>query len=120
MACIASQAAQTMPFTKGGATARSHWALKVPTWKAMAKDACSRSGTSNTARQCTTRARPPLNYVVGPRARDGRLDMHSYDDNALSIAAGMDVRLQRGWLLSLLLGMSRRAAPAVPAAWDRA
>ena len=60
----------------------------------------------------------PLNYVVGPRARDGRLDMHSYDDNALSIAAGMDVRLQRGWLLSLLLGMSRRAAPAVPAAWD--
>lgn len=45
-----------------------------------------------------------LNYVVGPRTQDYRLDMHSYNDNALSIAAGMDVRLQRGWLLSLLLG----------------
>jgi len=45
-----------------------------------------------------------LNYVVGPRAQDYRLDMHSYNDNALSMAAGMDVRLQRGWLLSLLLG----------------
>ncbi len=45
-----------------------------------------------------------LNYVVGPRAQDYRLDLQSYNDNALSIAAGMDVRLQRGWLLSLLLG----------------
>lgn len=45
-----------------------------------------------------------LNYVIGPRAQDYRLDLHSYNDNALSIAAGMDVRLQRGWLLSLLLG----------------
>ncbi|WP_312237991.1 autotransporter domain-containing protein [Stenotrophomonas sp.] len=45
-----------------------------------------------------------LNYVVGPRAHDYRLDMQSYNDNALSVAAGMDVRLQRGWLLSLLLG----------------
>ena len=45
-----------------------------------------------------------LNYVVGPRAQDYQLDLHTYNDNALSIAAGMDVRLQRGWLLSLLLG----------------
>ncbi|OUL15969.1 hypothetical protein B0X78_05355 [bacterium AM6] len=30
--------------------------------------------------------------------------MQSYNDHALSIAAGMDVRLQRGWFMSLLLG----------------
>ncbi|MEG2803482.1 autotransporter domain-containing protein [Stenotrophomonas sp.] len=45
-----------------------------------------------------------LNYVVGPRAQDYRLGLQSYNDNALSFAAGMDVSLQRGWLLSLLFG----------------
>lgn len=45
-----------------------------------------------------------LNYVVGPRAQDYQLRMQSYNDHALSIAAGMDVRLQRGWFMSLLLG----------------
>ncbi|WP_164137694.1 autotransporter domain-containing protein [Stenotrophomonas maltophilia] len=45
-----------------------------------------------------------LNYVVGPRAQDYQLRMQSYNDHALSIAAGMDVRLQQGWFMSLLLG----------------
>lgn len=45
-----------------------------------------------------------MNYVVGPRAQDYQLRMQSYNDHALSIAAGMDVRLQRGWFMSLLLG----------------
>ncbi|SET40455.1 fibronectin type III domain-containing protein [Stenotrophomonas indicatrix] len=45
-----------------------------------------------------------LNYAVGPRAQDYQLRMQSYNDHALSIAAGMDVRLQRGWFMSLLLG----------------
>ncbi len=45
-----------------------------------------------------------LNYVTAPRADDYRLDMRSYNDHALSIGAGMDVRLQRGWLLSVLFG----------------
>jgi len=45
-----------------------------------------------------------LNYAIGPRAQDYQLRMQSYNDHALSIAAGMDVRLQRGWFMSLLLG----------------
>ncbi|MGG2101888.1 autotransporter domain-containing protein [Stenotrophomonas sp. NRRL B-14846] len=45
-----------------------------------------------------------LNYVMGPRAQDYQLRMQSYNDHALSIAAGMDVRLQQGWFMSLLLG----------------
>ena len=45
-----------------------------------------------------------LNYAIGPRAQDYQLRMQSYNDHALSIAAGMDVRLQRSWFMSLLLG----------------
>lgn len=45
-----------------------------------------------------------MNYVVGPAASDYRLRMTSYNDNALSVGAGVDVALQRGWLLSLVFG----------------
>ena len=45
-----------------------------------------------------------INYVLMPAATDYRLRMSSYNDNALSLSAGLDVTLRRGWLLSLLLG----------------
>ncbi|HDS1580679.1 TPA: autotransporter domain-containing protein [Stenotrophomonas maltophilia] len=51
-----------------------------------------------------------MNYAVGPRAQDYQLRMRSYNDHALSIAAGMDVRLQRGWFMSLLLGHEQTRA----------
>ena len=45
-----------------------------------------------------------MNYVVWPNATDYRLRMASYNDSALSLNAGLDVALRRGWLLSLLFG----------------
>lgn len=45
-----------------------------------------------------------MNYVVWPHPTDYRLGMQSYNDNALSLAAGLDVKLRPGWLLSLLFG----------------
>lgn len=45
-----------------------------------------------------------MNYVVWPHPTDYRLGMQSYNDNALSLAAGVDVKLRPGWLLSLLFG----------------
>ena len=45
-----------------------------------------------------------LNYAVGPRAQDYLLRMRSYNDHALSLSAGVDVRLQRGWFMSVLVG----------------
>ncbi|WP_334179810.1 autotransporter domain-containing protein [Pseudoxanthomonas sp.] len=45
-----------------------------------------------------------MNYVVWPHPTDYRLGLQSYNDDALSLAAGMDVKLRPGWLLSLLFG----------------
>ena len=45
-----------------------------------------------------------MNYVVWPHPTDYRLGMQSYNDDALSLSAGMDVKLRPGWLLSLLFG----------------
>lgn len=45
-----------------------------------------------------------MNYVVWPHPTDYRLGMDSYNDNALSLSAGLDVKLRPGWLLSLLFG----------------
>jgi len=45
-----------------------------------------------------------MNYVVWPHPTDYRLGMQSYNDNALSLSAGLDVKLRPGWLLSLLFG----------------
>ncbi|MCX7512933.1 fibronectin type III domain-containing protein [Frateuria hangzhouensis] len=45
-----------------------------------------------------------MNYVLWPNATDYRLRMSSYNDNALSLSAGFDLGLSRGWLMSLLLG----------------
>ncbi|MBZ4039633.1 autotransporter domain-containing protein [Novilysobacter selenitireducens] len=55
-----------------------------------------------------------INYVLMPAATDYRLRMSSYNDNALSLSAGLDLTLRRGWLLSLLLGheQARNASEA--------
>jgi uncharacterized protein YhjY with autotransporter beta-barrel domain len=45
-----------------------------------------------------------MNYVVWPHPTDYRLDMQSYNDDALALSAGLDVKLRQGWLLSLLFG----------------
>ncbi|WP_199171410.1 MULTISPECIES: autotransporter domain-containing protein [Luteimonas] len=45
-----------------------------------------------------------MNYVILPQATDYRFAMRSYNDNAFSLSGGLDVRLARGWALSLLLG----------------
>lgn len=45
-----------------------------------------------------------MNYVVLPAASDYRLRMSTYNDNALSLSAGFDLVMQRGWLLSLVFG----------------
>ncbi|SBV37492.1 exported hypothetical protein [uncultured Stenotrophomonas sp.] len=45
-----------------------------------------------------------VNYVQRPRDADYVLAMRSYNDDTLSLGAGMDLQLDSGWLFSLLLG----------------
>ncbi|MDR7191561.1 fibronectin type III domain-containing protein [Luteimonas terrae] len=45
-----------------------------------------------------------MNYVILPQATDYSFAMRSYNDNALTLSGGLDVRLTGGWALSLLLG----------------
>jgi len=45
-----------------------------------------------------------VNYVQRPRDADYVLAMRSYNDDMLSLGAGMDLQLDNGWLFSLLLG----------------
>ncbi len=45
-----------------------------------------------------------VNYVQRPREADYVLAMRSYNDDMLSLGAGMDLQLDNGWLFSLLLG----------------
>ncbi len=45
-----------------------------------------------------------VNYVQRPRDSDYVLAMRSYNDDTLSLGAGMDLQLDNGWLFSLLLG----------------
>ena len=45
-----------------------------------------------------------MNYVQRPRASDYVLAMRSYNDDALSVGAGVDLQFDSGWMLSLLLG----------------
>ena len=45
-----------------------------------------------------------LNYTQRPRDADYVLAMRSYNDDMLSIGAGMDLQLDNGWLFGLLLG----------------
>lgn len=45
-----------------------------------------------------------MNYVQRPQGTDYVLAMRSYNDDMLSIGAGMDLQLDNGWLFGLLLG----------------
>ncbi|WP_312347100.1 fibronectin type III domain-containing protein [Stenotrophomonas acidaminiphila] len=45
-----------------------------------------------------------VNYQQRPRDADYVLAMRSYNDDMLSLGAGMDLQLDSGWLFSLLLG----------------
>ncbi|MCS4278148.1 autotransporter domain-containing protein [Stenotrophomonas rhizophila] len=50
------------------------------------------------------RSEATMNYVQRPNASDYVLAMRSYNDDALSIGAGVDLQLDSGWMFSLLLG----------------
>lgn len=50
------------------------------------------------------RGEATLNYAEWARPQDYRLAMRSYNDDLLSLSAGVDVSIARGWILSLLLG----------------
>lgn len=45
-----------------------------------------------------------LNYAQWGAPQDYRVRMQSYNDNALTLAAGLDIQVSRSWMLSLLLG----------------
>lgn len=45
-----------------------------------------------------------LNYAQWGAPQDYRVRMQSYNDNALMLAAGLDIEVSRSWMLSLLLG----------------
>jgi len=45
-----------------------------------------------------------VNYVQRPTASDYVLAMRSYNDDALSVGAGVDLQFDSGWMVSLLLG----------------
>ncbi|WP_422510217.1 fibronectin type III domain-containing protein [Stenotrophomonas sp. GZD-301] len=45
-----------------------------------------------------------LNYATWSRPQDYQVALRSYNDDVLSLQAGVDVAIQRGWILSLLLG----------------
>lgn len=45
-----------------------------------------------------------LNYVQWGAPQDYRVRMQSYNDNALTLAAGLDIQVGRSWMLSLLFG----------------
>ncbi|MDV3467177.1 IPT/TIG domain-containing protein [Stenotrophomonas sp. C3(2023)] len=45
-----------------------------------------------------------LNYAQRPDSRDYLLAMRSYNDDTLSLGAGIDLQLDTGWMFSLLLG----------------
>lgn len=63
-----------------------------PFWSAEYREALENNGAA------------AINYVVWPNPTDYRLGMRSFNDHALSVSAGVDVQLQRGWMLSLLFG----------------
>lgn len=50
------------------------------------------------------RGEATLNYAEWARPQDYRLAMRSYNDDLLSLSAGVDMSIARGWILSLLLG----------------
>lgn len=50
------------------------------------------------------RGEATLNYAEWARPQDYRLAMRSYNDDLLSLSAGVDLSIARGWILSLLLG----------------
>ncbi|WP_057636915.1 autotransporter domain-containing protein [Stenotrophomonas ginsengisoli] len=56
------------------------------------------------------RGQATINYVMRPAASDYVLDLRSYNDDLLSLGAGMDLQLDSGWLFSLLLGHERGSA----------
>jgi len=45
-----------------------------------------------------------VNYVQRPTASDYVLAMRSYNDDALSVGAGVDLQFDSGWMVSVLLG----------------
>ena len=45
-----------------------------------------------------------LNYATWSRPQDYQVALRSYNDDVLSLQAGVDLAIQRGWSLSLLLG----------------
>lgn len=50
------------------------------------------------------RGQATVNYAQWSRPQDYTLALRSYNDDLLSLAAGVDVAMQRGWILSLLFG----------------
>jgi len=48
-----------------------------------------------------------LNYATWSRPQDYQVALRSYNDDVLSLQAGVDVAIQRGWILSLLLGLEQ-------------
>ena len=78
-------------FTRDWGSLRPHWSLEY------------RSALDN-------RGQATINYVLRPAATDYRLDLRSYNDDLLSLGAGMDLQLDSGWLFSLLLGHERGRA----------
>ncbi|MCD9085830.1 DUF4347 domain-containing protein [Stenotrophomonas sp. SY1] len=63
-----------------------------PFWKIEYRQSLSNTGDAR------------INYVQQPVPGGYRLGMSSYADDMLTLGAGMDLRTQRGWLISLLFG----------------
>ncbi|MDI9239079.1 autotransporter domain-containing protein [Lysobacter sp. LF1] len=63
-----------------------------PFWSAEYREALENKGEA------------AMNYVVFPNPTDYRFGMRSYNDHALSLAAGIDMQLGSGWQLSFLFG----------------
>ena len=72
-------------FTRDWGSLRPHWTVEY------------RSALDN-------RGQATINYVMRPAASDYVLDLRSYNDDLLSVGAGVDLQLDNGW-------MSRRMPP---------
>lgn len=60
-----------------------------------------------------------LNYVQWGAPQDYRVRMQSYNDNALSLAAGLDIQVSRSWMPLLLFGHEKaRGADSSRTRWE--
>ena len=71
-----------------------------PFWKIEYRQSLSNSGDAR------------INYVQQPVAGGYLLGMNSYADDMLTLGAGLDMRTQRGWLISLLFGRDQGRSSA--------